>query len=371
MCFGNGNESARSWTTFCGSMIARNLESIWKSLMEARIAPLTQPSSDYMADGLQERQYNMFSFEHLKYCFGRQFVEWHAPGIPIVWYTTTGCLRKEVGSACPCIISPHRIPAIMIPLNERRLDNNQFGNTKDKFWQCLNSAYGPYNISVMILSRVLCQSIVTQHNQGIPPRASQQSIHMTMGEIKIGNENTLNMIYGNRVSAENYIKNHLTKRMLTNMRYLTIVGQDGYANLAFQHKFRLALVAGMAPLTVEYVKSLYDANRGTSIPAEQEINFEFFNTTSHGLIHLNHLLGHAGFHRLGDAVKHACTFGILTQGLLSKVLACRVQYDRNRHVYHRSLSTNNQVQIDFNSIANTQMFHTAGFEISEAYTTIS
>ena len=104
ICFGNGHETARSWKTFCGSRIARNLETIWNSLRLARLYHDENliPTSDFTAEENQESKYEMFSLEHLKYCFGRQFVDWHSPGDPIVWFTTSACLRNEIGSACPC-----------------------------------------------------------------------------------------------------------------------------------------------------------------------------------------------------------------------------------------------------------------------------
>lgn len=369
MCFGTGIETDRSWTTFCGSMIARNLESIWNSLRLARLEPVVLPTSDFLGVGIQERSYNMFSLEHLKFCFGRQFYHWHQ-GTPVVWYTSGSTLRKEVGTACLCTISPHRIRAVAATEDtvRKRLARYKMGNTKDNFWQCLNALHDGYNLSVMILCRVLCHSVVTQYNVGNKPKASQQSIYYAMTGIYIGDDNTLDLIYGDKVKVENYIKNHLTKRVMAKLKFFSNEPENNFFNLREGDAFKCAIVAGMRPLNVAAVKSLFDRNEGNNIRGDPQVTTDFFNTTSTGMITLNNLLSTPGFNNLGQALKHACEYDLLTQGLFSKILECRVQYNHNRHVYHQSLTSGSPAQIRTNAEANTVMFRNANMYVNKRLT---
>jgi hypothetical protein len=379
MCFGNGHEVAVSWLTFCGSMIARNIESIWDSIRRARqdhtgniIGNNDPPTSDFSGSNTQERVYEMFSLEHLKYCFGRQYIDWHGD-TPIVWYTASSCLRKEIGSACICTISPYRIPAAQSTEETSRstMLHNILGATKDNFWQCVNKPGMEYNFSVMILCRILCLFVVTTYNEGVSRKASQQNIYNLMLEVSVGDGNSLDLIYGNKLVAENYIKNHLTSKVKGSLLYFSMSSSSNFYKTKVTDKFRCALVAGLKGRSVEDIKELYDNNTGRNIPSHLKESFDIFDTHGAGLVALNHMLEPQGFSNLGGAMKHACRFGLLTQGLLSRILSFRVEYDRNRHIYNESLSTMDAATINYNSNANTRLFATADFDVSPHFTTIS
>jgi hypothetical protein len=335
MCFGNGNESARSWSTFCCSLIARSVESIWlsiKSAREGRLAVLdgvleNHPTSTFHGESEQEDLLIMFSLDHLKYCFGRQFTNWHCVGetvthTPIVWYTSSACVRKEIGSICVCSLSLNRIPAIQNGAECVRevLDQLDYGNTKDNFWICLNKTYSPFNFGVMVLCRVFCDFIVSKYNEGDSTAASPQALYQFMSDIPIGDGNSLDMIFGNKSATETYLKNHLTSKM-QGIKYLDVRHDKSYLEAKTTCKFYRAFCIGRRDLSPHNLLTLFtNSTENLRRPAQPE-TFEIFDTDTIHLVALGQRLSGVGHANLGSAIVHACLHGVLTQQLFSKILS--------------------------------------------------
>jgi hypothetical protein len=326
------------------------------------------PTSVFKGESQQEDLLTMFSLEHLKYCYGRQFIDWHSVDgavndPPIVWYTSSACVRKEIGSICVCSISPNRIPAMPERVDSIRnvLAQLDYGDTKDNFWLCINKAHHACNFGTVILARVLCAFVVTRYNEGDKMATSPQALFNFMTDIPIGDGNSLDLIFGNKSTTTTYVKNHLTKNLKKDLNYMDSTKPGSYTKARPNCPFLKALEMGRRDLPFCTILNLFrKTTKDQRSPDQLEI-FDVFDVDNFELVTLSGLLREDGFSRLRNAIDHACQHGIMTQELFSKILRFRLIYDKNRQVYHESLLTVDATTIELNSEANHRLFLSAGF----------
>jgi hypothetical protein len=320
--------------------------------------------SEWRAMDLGEDNMDLFSKIHLKYSFAKAFRQWECNGmegeVPIVWFTRPSSLKVSIGSFCICSISPNRIRGIVPPTHGIRHDllETRCEVTKDVFWQKVNSASGiGFGISQLILYRLLAHFVYMHYNAAQKISPSKNTLVDHMENIQLGDYN-LELLFSPKLSAVEYMNNHVCKITKRNLDFFNHLSRNGYVGQRQSNILALTNLAfrGVSPQALRQV--LVERTTNDHRPPDDQVEFPFYDSGTPQVILLNTLATQPGFSTLYRAIRHACSHGILTESLLIKLLEFRLQFNRNRETFQQgALGIPNYTEEELN----TKLMEEAGY----------
>jgi hypothetical protein len=366
-CCGSGSEHVRSWTTFCCFQLARNLEVIWNNIKLARERGIAENAVNQLSSwdpaDLGETGLTLFSKEHLRYSFAREFKEWHCNGvensIPLVWFTRPSSLKCSIGTYCLYSISRERIRGIPTRAVSRAAFLDIIcDETKDTFWLSMNKAggIGSVTISDLILFRLLCHFIFDRHNSGELHSPTKNRLCDHMVNIRIGEDN-LDMLFGDRPGAVEFVNNHLCKKVKADLNFFDITAEESFLCLDLDEPFMKMIVLAFRGVGPNALRRAYTNTKDDHKPAANPVLFPYYDVDTPEVHHLNALVEGAEYTTLCGALKYACKHGILTESLTTKLLGLRVQFNKNRATYQCSDEATRKELADSNIV----LLQSAGF----------
>jgi hypothetical protein len=327
------------------------LEEIWSKIKHAREVNMEEDHeiSEWDAVDIGEEGLVLFSKEHLRYSFALAFQQWETNGmedeVPIVWYTRPSSLKIEIGTYCLCSISRHRIrgvPQTNDGIRHALLDIN-CELTKDTFFLKMNTAGSVVGCGIfqLILHRLLGHFVYHGYNGERKVSPTKKNLTDHMEGIQLG-ENSLELLFGTKFAAFEYVNNHVCKVTKAELMYYDHLSDQGYVNhkRGKDHMSVLRVTnkafRGVLPQVLRRV--LVERTTKDHIPPADQVNFPFYDDDdTPGVNDVNILAANDGHHFIYSALKLACEKGVLTQSLLMKLLEFRLEFNKNREIFQQGL----------------------------------